>query len=122
MEILRPQIVRIGNRCYRKNPVLQREGNTAEEEEFTGIHLYYHMLLLVFNVMHLLATSGFSLFWNITQIKCYCKNGLMLSTLCKFNRYNVTEVIGCNIKIYLWPYVYCKQPFIYSYITCQKSL
>ncbi|XP_060565839.1 activating signal cointegrator 1 complex subunit 1-like [Ruditapes philippinarum] len=35
MEILRPQIVRIGNRCYRKNPVLQREGNTAEEEEFT---------------------------------------------------------------------------------------
>ncbi|XP_045201166.2 activating signal cointegrator 1 complex subunit 1-like [Mercenaria mercenaria] len=35
MEILRPQIIRIGNRCYRKNPVLQREGNAAEEEEYT---------------------------------------------------------------------------------------
>lgn len=35
MDILRPQIVRVGNRCYRKNPTLQREGNRAEEEDYT---------------------------------------------------------------------------------------
>lgn len=36
MEILRPQIVRVGNRCYRKNPLLQREDNAdLETEEFT---------------------------------------------------------------------------------------
>ncbi|KAK7486498.1 hypothetical protein BaRGS_00022299 [Batillaria attramentaria] len=33
MDVLRPQIVRIGNRCYRKNPVQQREGFNPEDEE-----------------------------------------------------------------------------------------
>ncbi|XP_052783371.1 activating signal cointegrator 1 complex subunit 1-like isoform X2 [Mya arenaria] len=33
MEILNPPIVRIGNRRYRKNPLLQRDTNTAEEDE-----------------------------------------------------------------------------------------
>lgn len=33
MDVLRPQLVRIGNRCYRKNPVHQREGYNPEDEE-----------------------------------------------------------------------------------------
>ncbi|KAL5004729.1 hypothetical protein ScPMuIL_018185 [Solemya velum] len=32
MEVLKPPILRIGNRCYRKNPVLHQDLNTAEEE------------------------------------------------------------------------------------------
>ncbi|KAK7090064.1 activating signal cointegrator 1 complex subunit 1-like [Littorina saxatilis] len=33
MEVLRPQLVRIGNRIYRKNPVAAREGTNPEDEE-----------------------------------------------------------------------------------------
>lgn len=35
MDVLRPQIIKIGNRCYRKNPSLQNDV-TEEEEEFFG--------------------------------------------------------------------------------------
>ncbi|KAK3576538.1 hypothetical protein CHS0354_018044 [Potamilus streckersoni] len=35
MDVLRPPIIRIGDRCYRKNPILQRDVNMAEEEEYT---------------------------------------------------------------------------------------
>ena len=33
MEILRPQLVRIGNRCYRKNTVLSKAGGQNPEDE-----------------------------------------------------------------------------------------
>ena len=36
MDVLRPPIVKIGRRCYRKNLIQRRETNTAEEEEYTG--------------------------------------------------------------------------------------
>ena len=32
MEVLKPSVIWIGNRCYRKNPVLLKEGNLAEED------------------------------------------------------------------------------------------
>ncbi|XP_052272061.1 activating signal cointegrator 1 complex subunit 1-like isoform X6 [Dreissena polymorpha] len=35
MDILRPEIIKIGKRCYRKNPVLHTDVNAAEEEDFT---------------------------------------------------------------------------------------
>lgn len=34
MDVLRPQIIQIGERFYRKNPTLQRDVNADEEEEF----------------------------------------------------------------------------------------
>lgn len=34
MDVLRPQIIRIGDRCYRKNPTLDRDFNALEEEEY----------------------------------------------------------------------------------------
>lgn len=34
MDVLRPQIIRIGDRCYRKNPTLDRDVNALEEEEY----------------------------------------------------------------------------------------
>lgn len=34
MDVLRPQIIRIGDRCYRKNPTLQRDITADEEKEF----------------------------------------------------------------------------------------
>lgn len=34
MDVLRPQIIRIGERCYRKNPTLHRDITADEEEEF----------------------------------------------------------------------------------------
>nr|XP_022345639.1 activating signal cointegrator 1 complex subunit 1-like [Crassostrea virginica]XP_022345640.1 activating signal cointegrator 1 complex subunit 1-like [Crassostrea virginica] len=34
MDVLRPQIIRIGDRCYRKNPTLNRDVNALEEEEY----------------------------------------------------------------------------------------
>lgn len=34
MDVLRPQIIQIGNRCYRKNPSLHRDVEADEEEEF----------------------------------------------------------------------------------------
>lgn len=84
MEILRPPIVRVGNRCYRKNPVLQRDVNTAEEDEVTG--KYYHSNLWNAKVYHycfVLASSTalimkryfpekgsfYSSIWNIWVIK-----------------------------------------------------
>lgn len=33
MDVLRPQLVRIGNRCYRKNQVQQKDGFNPEDEE-----------------------------------------------------------------------------------------
>ena len=44
MEIMRPPVVRVGNRLYRKNPVLQNDRNTAEEEE-TGTFIKKNQLL-----------------------------------------------------------------------------
>ncbi|XP_046584119.1 LOW QUALITY PROTEIN: activating signal cointegrator 1 complex subunit 1-like [Haliotis rubra] len=35
MDVLRPQIVVVSNRCYRKNPINKNEVNTAEEDMFT---------------------------------------------------------------------------------------
>ncbi|XP_041350250.1 activating signal cointegrator 1 complex subunit 1-like [Gigantopelta aegis] len=32
MDVLKPSVIWIGNRCYRRNPMLQREGNFAEED------------------------------------------------------------------------------------------
>ncbi|XP_071160134.1 activating signal cointegrator 1 complex subunit 1-like [Mytilus edulis] len=34
MDVLRPQIIRIGDRCYRKNPTLERDITADEEEEY----------------------------------------------------------------------------------------
>lgn len=34
MDVLRPQIIQIGDRFYRKNPTLQRDVTADEEEEF----------------------------------------------------------------------------------------
>ncbi|XP_071085062.1 activating signal cointegrator 1 complex subunit 1-like [Haliotis cracherodii] len=35
MDVLRPQIVMVANRCYRKNPIQKNEINTAEEDIYT---------------------------------------------------------------------------------------
>ncbi|XP_048745005.1 activating signal cointegrator 1 complex subunit 1-like isoform X2 [Ostrea edulis] len=34
MDVLRPQIIRIGGRCYRKNPPLNRDVDALEDEEY----------------------------------------------------------------------------------------
>jgi len=36
MDVLRPQIVCVGKRCYRKNFQGESRTNTAEEESFDG--------------------------------------------------------------------------------------
>ena len=34
MDVLRPQIIVVGGRCYRKNPTLNRDVEADEEQEF----------------------------------------------------------------------------------------
>ena len=42
MDVLRPPIIKIGTRCYRKNPIQRRDKNTAEDEEYSGF-FYTHL-------------------------------------------------------------------------------
>ena len=37
MDVLRPQMIRIGDRCYRKNPTLHRDITADELDEFDGM-------------------------------------------------------------------------------------
>ena len=45
MDVLRPQIIRIGRRCYRKNPIDVDNADAMEEEPHSniGIHLFVEL-------------------------------------------------------------------------------